>query len=77
MNKAEQVKYEIQFKVIYGEEIKTDISKRTAKRVAEMIIKEMESLESYYLHKMGYDETDYNKDKEILNKMLGIAKSYC
>lgn len=74
MSKAEEMVYKIEFSITYGEEI-PPITKRTLKKVIEIIEKRIELHNYDVLHKLGYTDDGYaDKQEKLLNEMLRVAK---
>lgn len=73
MKAVDKAYYNLQFVVVYGEELKP-ISKVTKKKVETKIKEEIENNKNKLKHSFGFDEEDYKRETKILNKMLELLK---
>lgn len=71
MKAVEKAYYNLQFAVVYGEELKP-ISKVTKKKVETKIKEEIENKKNKLKHNLWYNEDDYVRETEILAKMLEL-----
>ena len=73
MKAVEKAYYNLQFVVVYGEELKP-ISTVTKKKVETTIREEIENNKNKLKHGFGFDEEDYERETKILVKMLELLK---
>lgn len=73
MKAVEKAYYNLQFAVVYGEELKP-ISTVTKKKVEAKIREEFENNKNKLKHSFGFDEEDYERETKTLVKMLELLK---
>ena len=73
MTRAEKAYYNLQFAVVYGEELKP-ISTVTKKKVEAKIKEELENNKNKLKHSFGFDEEDYERETKTLVKMFELLK---
>lgn len=76
MNKAEEIYYDLEFAITFGDEKPGKISKQTAKKVAALIKESIELNNWNLLHKMGYTQEQYDKQDEKYKKMYDLLLTY-
>lgn len=75
MSKAQEVWYQIEFAITYGEDAPTKVSKQTYHKVCDMLRDASMRNRNDLLHKFGYTNADYEARAELLSKMGELLDS--